>query len=261
MKTAKQNLSEIRNGTNSIGFGETFGVAFDIYKNIALLSGIVIILIAAVLTAMTIGIFGIGAGINGFTSSMMQFNIGNFSSVAIISYLIGTAIVYGFITPITAGLIKMAHCAHLKMEFSIATAFDYFKGKLFGRLFLVGVLLSLLTGGISAAMELIGMAYIGTIFSIVVTVLTCLTIPLIIFADLSSVEAIGMSIVITGRNLVTVALLLFVGIIFAAAGFIGFCIGFFFTMPILYTIYYSIYIHAVGIEEESELEEIGSQWE
>jgi len=41
-------------------------------------------------------------------------------------------------------------------------------------------------------------------------------------------------------------------------GIFGLCIGIFFTLPLLFSMEYSIYSAIVGIESKSEIEEIGT---
>jgi hypothetical protein len=48
--------------------------------------------------------------------------------------------------------------------------------------------------------------------------------------------------------------LLIVSGIASLVGFIGCCIGIFFTIPFMYSMYYAIYTSIVGIDSENELE-------
>ena len=84
-----------------------------------------------------------------------------------------------------------------------------------------------------------------------------LTVPLIIFSKLDAVNAIVFSIKLVFKQPIILFLLLLVGYICAMLGFIALCIGIFFTLPFIYSLYYCIYKNIIPVEEYSELDEIG----
>ena len=68
-----------------------------------------------------------------------------------------------------------------------------------------------------------------------------LTLPLIVFQNLTAIEAIKTSIAVVAKNPLVIFALLVVGIIGALVGFVGCIIGVFFTIPIVYSINYCLY--------------------
>jgi uncharacterized membrane protein len=83
-----------------------------------------------------------------------------------------------------------------------------------------------------------------------------LTIPLIIFGKLSSIDAIKSSIIIVSKQPLILLGLIIVSLIAAIIGIFGFCIGMLFTMPFVYSMNYTIYKNIIGIDSANEIEEI-----
>lgn len=261
MKTSRKRIEELRTHGYDLDFSNTFNVAFEAYKKMALLSGVVVI----ILMIIVVVIFGAGAasvfGFSQLSESMIDFKMENLSPIFIAIYLVVMAAFSGLSAAITAGLIKMAHEAHMTGETSMGTAFQYFKDSHFGDLFIAGFVLAIFNGGISTVLELSGVPIAGAIFGVVIAVFTVMTVPLIIFADLKPIEAITTSFALVSKNALLILGLLVIAIIIAFVGVIAFCIGVFFTAPFVYAMYYSIYVNAVGIEDDSEFNEIGSHFE
>ena len=86
----------------------------------------------------------------------------------------------------------------------------------------------------------------------IVVVFTFLVIPLIIFGNLKVAEAIKGSIIIVSKQFFILLGLIIVAVIMAILGLIGFCIGIFFTIPFIYSMYYTIYKDSIGFDEEAE---------
>src|SRR5690606_40575653 len=99
------------------------------------------------------------------------------------------------------------------------------------------------------------------VINMIISIFTVLTVPLIIFSDLKALDAIGASFDITVKSYFWILLLIVVSGILACVGLIAFCIGIFFTLPFVYAMYYSIYANSVGIADDSEFDQIGSNWE
>ncbi len=261
MKTAKERVDEVKQYGYNLDIGETFNLAFEIYKKIALNAGVVLILFAIIMVALFVTLFGVIFGFSTISASMMDFDFNNLSGLYVVIYIFSMAAIAGVTYPFTAGLIKMAHNAHTKDEFSIGTAFDYFKGRYFGELFIAGFVLALFIGGITTALEMLYIPLLGGVLNLIISVFTILTIPLIIFSDLKALDAIGASFAITAKSFLWILLLMIAAVALALFGFFGFCIGIFFTLPFVYAMYYSIYANSVGIADKSEIDEIGSKWE
>jgi len=70
--------------------------------------------------------------------------------------------------------------------------------------------------------------------------------PLIIFGKLTAIEAINASILTVSKQPLLILALAIVGYIATMVGFIGCCIGIFFTIPFMYSLYYALYAEIIG---------------
>jgi uncharacterized membrane protein len=102
----------------------------------------------------------------------------------------------------------------------------------------------------SSGLQFAGYQWLGLIISLSLALLTFLTIPLIIFGNLKAIEAIQGSIIMVSKQPLIIAGLLIVATIFVMLGLIAFCVGIFFTMPIIYAMHYTIYASIINDSEE-----------
>jgi hypothetical protein len=79
---------------------------------------------------------------------------------------------------------------------------------------------------------------------------------LIIFGNLQAIEAIKGSMIVVSKQFFILMGLLIVSLLFTMLGIFGFCIGIFFTMPFIYSMYYSIYNEIIGDNDTEEKSEI-----
>ncbi len=251
MNTTQEQLNDVLQKGYSLDFSPVFEKAFGNYKKIALQAGVVLLIVGAILavliTALSSGLFGIG----NFSETLFQISL-NSSFLTILFYVIAIAGISAVLSPVSAGLIQMAHLAETGKDFSISIAFDYYKGKYFKELFLAAFILGLAGALVSL------FPFIGAIVSYAISFFTFLTIPLIIFADLKAVDAIQKSIQLVSKQpLVLLGLLIVTGLAIMI-GLIGLCIGILFTLPFMYSMYYTIYAHIIPLDSQDEIDEIGT---
>lgn len=247
-----------RNGYN-LDFSETFNHAFEIYKKIAVSAGLILIILVVVLIAVVMGVAITFYGMADLTNNLAGMQLKNFSLVYQFIYVIAMGIFGGIFAPFTAGIIKMAYLGDTNQSLSVGTAFDYYGTSYFKELFTAGFILGILSATIGLVFEQLGLGLqlVGVLLNIVISFLTFLTIPLIIFGNLKAIEALTGSMIVVSKNPLIIIGLLIVGILATLVGFIAFCVGYFFTLPLLYALYYSIYKHSVGINVVNEIDEIG----
>jgi hypothetical protein len=259
MRQTKERIEEIKNHGYQLDFGEVFNHAFENYKKIALYAGLVLFVFSVILGVLAFGIltsiFGIAALDKTFFESV---KLENLSGIFIVVYLIIGVLVTAILSPFTAGFLKMADCGENDTEFNVSTFFEYYKAPYFKEIFTATLLIGLVSSGLSTLIELASIELVGMLISIAISFLTFLTIPLIVFGNLKAIEAIQTSFSIVTKQIWILILLLFVSFIASMVGFIGCCIGIFFTIPFMYSMHYAIYCAIVGIETENEIEEIGS---
>ena len=259
--TAKNTIEEIKNYGHDIDFSDVFSKSFENYKRIALQAGIVFILFGMVVCSVVIGTFAAFWCASAITETMDNIKLENLSPIMVLLYILVVSLLSGLVTPISAGIMKMADQASANQEFSIATAFDYYRSVYFKELFVAPMLISVFTAGTFTLLQSVGISALGVFITYVIYFFTFLTIPLIIFGNLKAIDAIQGSCIIVSKQFLIILGLLIVAVILSFLGMIGFCIGIFFTLPFLYSTYYCIYDEIIGSGYKSELEDIGKPME
>ncbi|EIA08768.1 hypothetical protein [Flavobacterium frigoris] len=258
MNSQKNRIEEIKANGYQLDFANVFNIAFENYKKIALYAGSLIlifsVIIFAIVAVVIISFFGIAA-----LAKMMnpenittQLESGNFKLI----YMSMGVLFSCLISPLAAGLIKMAYCAERDEEFHVSTIFEYYKAPYFKELFIAVLLISSVTSGLAIVLEYAGVPLIGSLINLVISFFTLLTIPLIIFADLKAVDAISSSFTLVLKQPLVLLGLIVVAGIASMVGFIGCCIGIFFTIPFTYSMYYALYSEIVGFDSQNEFLEV-----
>jgi uncharacterized membrane protein len=143
----------------------------------------------------------------------------------------------------------MAYCAERDEEFHFSSIFEYYKAPYFKELFIATLLLSSISSALITALSYAEIEYFGSLINTIISFFTILTIPLIIFGDLKASDAITSSIAIVLKKPLVLLGLTFVAGIASIVGFVGCCIGIFFTLPFVYSMYYAIY-SSIGDQED-----------
>jgi hypothetical protein len=258
MNLQKNRIEEIKANGYQLDFSNVFNLAFENYKKIALYAGSLILVfyfvIFAIMATIIISIFGIAT----LTTMLSPENLKteNVSENFILIYTLGGILLSCLISPFPAALIKMAYCAERDEEFHVSSILEYYKVVYFKELFIATLLISAFSSGIATVLDYSGIQLIGSLTTISISFLTILTIPLIIFGDLKAIDAIISSFTIVLKQPWTLLGLMIVTIIASMVGFIGCCIGIFFTLPFLYSTYYALYNEIIGFDQEDEDQEI-----
>ncbi len=258
MQTTQEKIENIKNNGYELDFGDVFSNGFEIYKKIAGNAGVAFLILTIVFISLFAGIAGAAFGFGDFASQLTQFNIANFSIIAVLIYLLVTVLVTAFMAPFSAGILKMAYCAAKNEEFSLSTAFDYYKSHYFKELFIATLIITFFSSGINIALEYSGIKFVGALVVYFFNFICFLYVPLIIFGGLKAIDAIQNSASLVVKQPFIIIGLLLVSFMLAMFGIIGFCIGIFFTLPLIYAVHFSIYDSIIGTNKSSELDEIGS---
>lgn len=255
MKTTKEKIEEIKNNGYQIDFGNVFNHAFENYKKFALYAGLMIFVFAILLGFLLSGIVIFTFGVSALNQKMLEnLRVENFTGLHLAIYVILVILFNCLLVPFLAGLIKMADSAEKDEEFHVSTIFKYYKNPYFKELIISTLLISLFTTFLSEIFKLGGLEIVGALFSAVISFFTFLTVPLIIFGDLKAIDALKSSVIIVSKQPLVLLGLVVVSGIASLVGFIGCCIGIFFTIPFMYSMYYAIYTAIIGIDSENELE-------
>ncbi|HSN48395.1 MAG TPA: hypothetical protein VLR29_06505 [Flavobacterium sp.] len=260
MKPVKERIAAISANGYELDFGNVFEHAFENYKKIALYAGLMLLFffIALAVLFMVGMISYVGVeNMEDFSKKLTQFSELKEKPIDIVLQINAVMILLsGLLNPFMAGFFKMADCAEKGEEFHVSTMFTYYKSPYFANIFIAIFIITLFNTGLSILLELAGINIIGTLFSMILSFVTFLVVPLIVFGKLDAVEAIKSSIIIVSKQPLVLLGLIIVALIGAAIGIFGFCIGILFTMPFVYSMNYVIYRSIIGIDSPKEIEEI-----
>ncbi|MBN9284894.1 MULTISPECIES: hypothetical protein [unclassified Flavobacterium] len=257
MTTIKKRLEEINQKGLHLDTGELINESFENYKKIALTAGLAFLIVTVILAALVISGISVFYGIERYVQDFTQIEQKALSKEFLLISAGVNTLMSAIMAPFIAGILKLAHDADMNRELSIGTTFDYYKSPKFKNIFLASFLIALLSVLASTLLQLVNMNLVGTFVSFIISFLTFLTIPLIIFGDLSVKDAITISITVINKKPLTILLAIFVAAIGSCVGIIAFCLGIFFTIPYIYSMYYTIYKNIFGAEQH-EIEEIGN---
>ncbi|WP_418263155.1 hypothetical protein [Flavobacterium faecale] len=241
----------IKQNGYQLDFETIFTKVFANYKKIAIYAGLVLFVFGILLIALIYGGMLSYFGIETVTDMLKPENLQaqNFSKEFLIIYSASAILFTAMISPFTAGFIKMAYSADQNEEFHVSTIFEFYKPSYFIPLFTATFIITLVNTGISSALELIGLSFVGTIMTMLVSFFTLLAIPLIIFGKLNAIEAIRNSIMVISKQPFTIINLTVVSILASLVGLLAFCIGIIFTIPFVYSLYYILYKEIIGFEQ------------
>ncbi|WP_310557441.1 hypothetical protein [Flavobacterium sp.] len=238
-------MEELNKTNKNIDLGDCINESFETYKKGALQCGLAFMTIIAIVCAFAFIAIASFTDLKTFSESMKDFNPKNLSTEGILIYY-GIVLAFGIlIAPFNAGLIKMMQQADQEEEVNFKTFFSYVNSKYYGQLVVLTLILSIFSVTINHCLGLILPEFtagiIGMLLSLVVSVLTFVCIPAIIFKDLNAIDAIKYSINHMSNNFVTILILTIIGFIGGYVGAIACCVGMFFTFPILYAMHYTVF--------------------
>jgi hypothetical protein len=257
MNLLKERLQDIEKNGYQLDFGNVFNHAFENYKKIALYAGLVLFVFT-----ILFGILAIGTLISFFGIAVVTENLNpenfkpeNFSGSSLLIFSGTILLLSCLITPFQAGFLKMADCGDKDEEFHISTLFSYYQLPYLKEIIVSTFLISSISFLQAIVLTQLKLDLLGNFISNFISFLTILTIPLIIFGDLKAIDAIKYSILIVLKQPIVLLGLMLVAIIGAMVGFMGCCIGVFFTLPFIYSMNYAIYSAIVGIDSQDKIEE------
>ncbi len=257
MKNSKQKLQEIRDNSIELNFNDTFNESFENYKKIALSGGLTFMILSVCLASLCLFLYMFAFGFSSISDSIVGLSLSNLDGTGSVIYFITVVIVTALITPIYAGIIKMASNADQNKEVSVGTSFEYYRNSYFMDLFLSSLIITSCSVVFTFLFNTLGMNFVGIILSYSISFFTFLTPLFIIFGNLKAKEAIQASFITTTKYFPVTLGLIIVGILMVCLGFFAFCLGIFFTFPFIYSLYFTIYKKVIGINENSEIDEIG----
>lgn len=259
-KTTKAKIEEISKNGYLLDFGTVFESAFENYKKIALYAGLMLIVFSILTTIIVMSGLISYIGIENFEefgNKMKQMSSLKVMPLDVLLPLNASVLfISALISPFMAGFLKMADCGENGEEFHVSTMFSYYKSPYFFNIFIAVIIIGITGTGLAMLLEMAGLSFVGTVTSLLISFLTFMAIPLIVFGKLNATEAIQSSIILVSKQPLTLLGLLIVASIGAVLGIFGLCIGIFFTYPFIYSMEYTIYKSIIGIDDTSEIAQI-----
>ncbi len=245
-----------QNGYN-LDLGKLIEDSFALFKKNFLTAGLGMLVLSILIIILYVGIFGTFFGFSNFEQTVLDLEANALNP----SYLLGTVVVStifgGLMAPITAGFIHLNHNTLFNKSYSVGTIFEFYSSKYAKDLIISYAIIGFTTAVVSAILSLLRAEFLSFIFQAGINCFTIFTIPLIIYGEQNYHNAISKSLSLFVKHPFTIVLALFIAGIGAMLGFIALCIGIFFTLPFVYSMYFAIYEQAIGFDEKSEIEEIG----
>ncbi|WP_269227692.1 hypothetical protein [Flavobacterium eburneipallidum] len=261
MNATKERIERIKTNGYELDFGSVFEQAFENYKKIVVYAGLMFLVFSILLGIMMMtGLISyIGAeNLEQFSKELKQLSSQKVMPLDVaIPFNLILILISGFINPFMAGFYKMANCGEKGEEFHVSNMFAFYKLPYFTSIFMETLIVSFFSVGISLLFQYLGMNLVGALLSLTISFFAALTVPFIVFDKFNAIEAIKSSIIIVSKQPLVLLGLIIVAAIAAVLGFFALCIGIFFTWPFVYSMIYTIYKTVIGLDDTSEITQIG----
>jgi amino acid transporter len=239
-------MEEFKKTNKNLDLGECINESFEIYKKTALTSGLAFMVLIGIITILAfLGMVGFMGDIDNMAETMKGFKPETFD---IKENLIYFAIMLAFsvlVAPFNAGLLRMMQQADQNEEIKFDTIFSYVNSKYFGQIVVFALILTTIGFGSNLVLSMILpkaiASLLGIVISVTVTTMTIIAMSLIIFQDLSAIEAVKKSINKVSVYFFLVLLLTILSQIMSFVGIFACCIGMFFTVPFHYAMQYVLF--------------------
>lgn len=253
MKSTLNQIEDIKKNGYSLDFATVFNHAFENYKKIALYSGLIILVLSIVFAMGFMGVMIAYFGAESITKDFFT-NLENqhFTDIELLIQTVALSVFAGVTAPFGAGFLKMADSADKDIEFNVSTIFTYYKSAYFGQIFVAAFIPALIGTAIANIIDSLGIEYLGSAISFMVSYFMFLSIPLVIFGGLKGIDAIKGSLTIVSKNPLNIFAFFIVGFIGSLVGFAACCIGVIFTVVFNSSMMYATYFAIFGIQQDEE---------
>jgi uncharacterized membrane protein len=256
MNQTQERLHDIEKNGYQIDFANVFNHAFENYKKIALYAGLVLFIFSALFVIFVgislVSVMGVTAMTKEFSPETL--NAANLSKSHLLVFGISTIVLSCLLSPFQAAFFKMVHSGDQDEAFHVSDLFGYYKQPYFTEIIISSLLISTIGFAQSTLFSYLHFEILGKAITYLISYITLLAVPLIIFGKIKAIEAIKYSILIVLKQPIVILGLIIVAFIGSLVGIIGCCVGLFFTLPFLYSMNYAIYSAIVGIDEPVEMQ-------
>jgi hypothetical protein len=238
-------MEEFKKTNKNLDLGECINESFEIYKKSALMAGLAFMSLMAVI--MVFVFIGIAAftNIENLAETMKDFKPETFGVKGNLIYF-GIMLAFSvLVAPFNAGLLKMMQQADNDEEIQFSSIYSYVNSKYFGQIVIFSIILTTIGFGSNLVLTMILpqmlASVLGIVISVTVTTMTIIAMSLIIFKNLSAVDALKRSINNVSTQFFLVVLLAILSQIMSFVGAFACCVGMFFTIPFYYAMQYVLF--------------------
>lgn len=254
------NLKQIIQNINENGYlVQPFGVmreAFEYYKRTLLLTATTMLLF--ILLASFIGSYAmIQTGFLDATATPEEIQIqllglvDQLTEPPLLFYYLAITIVVNALTSIlVAGYYKINSEAALNKTPKFLSVFKYFFSIKGVYIFIIQLVINLAGVFISTLLKDVNLEMVSVIITWLINMLTVFTTPLIIFGKMSPFTALKTSINVVNKQPIPIMLTLILNYFLASSGLFFFLIGVLFTVPYLFSVYFTLYKQIIGYNIE-----------
>lgn len=168
-------------------------------------------------------------------------------------YISGVTILTALSSVLLGGYLKINAEISQGKRPSFLTVFKYFVSKKGIYIFLAQLLVSSVFSIITFTLQLKNLQMVSMAINWLINTLTIFVTPLIIFGNQRPIEAIKNSIMVVNKQPVPIILTVVLNYFLILSGLFFFVIGFFFTLPYLFSIYFTLYKQIIGHIPEEEI--------
>jgi hypothetical protein len=238
-------MEEFKNTKRNFDIGECINEAFEIYKKTALTSGLAFMLLMLLITAFAFIGLAAYTDVEQFAETMKDFKPEDLGLKGNLIYF-GIVLVFTvLVAPFNAGLLKMMQQADNDEEIEFSSIYSYVNSKYFGQIVIFSIILTTIGFGSNLILTMVLpkmiASVLGIIISVTLTTMTIIAMSLIIFKDLSAIDAIKRSINNVSTQFFLVVLLVILSEIMSFVGVFACCVGMFFTIPFYYAMQYVLF--------------------
>jgi hypothetical protein len=167
-------------------------------------------------------------------------------------YIGGVTILTALSSVLLAGYLKVNAEISQGKKPSFLIVFKYFVSKKGIYIFLAQLLISSVFSLITFALQLKNLQMVSMAINWLINTLTIFITPLIIFGNQKPLEAIKNSIMVVNKQPVPIILTVVLNYFLVLSGLFFFVIGFLFTLPYLFSVYFTLYKQVIGYTPEEE---------
>jgi uncharacterized membrane protein len=253
MKSTLDQIEDIKRDGYTIDFATVFNHAFENYKKVALYSGLIILVFSIIFAFAFMGIVVAYYGASSLTEDFFKnLAVQKQSYIELLVTTIVLTVATALLAPFGAGFLKICDAADKDEPFDFSTIFTYYKSSYFGQIFITAFIITLISSSIGAVIDSFGILFLGTALSLMISFLTFLAIPFVIFGDLKAIDAIKSSLIVVNKNPVMIFVLFMTGILGSLVGLAGCCIGVLFTIVFNTCITYATYFSIINMDEHKD---------